>query len=317
MNMFQEGSTIEKSSRREFLRRLGLATAGLSGVASAAFATDSLASPPEMFFKISLAEWSYNRSLYGGKMTNLDFPVKARKDFDIGAIEYVNVFFKDKAKDQSYLNDLKQRCQDNSVQSVLIMCDGEGDLGDLELSKRMQAVENHYKWVDAAHFLGCHSIRVNCYGTGTKEEVGKSGVEGLSRLSEYAAKAGLNILLENHDGYSWDAKWVSHIVRSVGMANCGTLPDFENFTADNKIWQDRYEGVKEMMPFAKGVSAKAINFDKDGNCVETDYARMLAIVKASGYSGYLGIEFEGTAMSEEEGIRATKKLLERVGGSLK
>ena len=308
---------LEVSSRREFLRHFGLVTAGLSGVATASFAAGISSSPPELFFKISLAEWSYNRSLFGGKMTNLDFPVKARKDFDIGDIEYVNVFFKDKAKDQPYLNDLKQRCKDNAVQSQLIMCDGEGDLGDLELSKRMQAVENHYKWVDAAHFLGCHSIRVNCYGTGTKEEVGKAGVEGLRRLSEYAVKAGLNVLVENHDGYSSDAKWVSNIVRSVGMANCGTLPDFENFTADNKIWEDRYEGVKELMPFAKGVSAKAINFDKDGNCVETDYARMLSIVKASGFHGYLGIEFEGTAMSEEDGIRATKKLLERVGASLK
>jgi sugar phosphate isomerase/epimerase len=322
-------------NRIDFIKSLGLVTLGstvASGILSACYgnkadntngdttSTSAVTKPNELFFKISLAEWSLHKSIFEGKMTNLDFPAKAKNDFGISAVEYVNQFFKDKAKDQAYLADLKKRCDDNGVTSVLIMCDGEGGLGDTNKTARNKAVENHYKWVEAAKFLGCHSIRVNAYGEGKSEEVAKTATEGLRALSEFAKKMEINVIVENHGGYSSDGQWLSKVIADTQMSNCGTLPDFGNFcirNVDGKCEEmyDRYKGVAEMMPYAKGVSAKTYQFDAQGNCIETDYAKMLPLVKQAGYSGYIGIEFEGD-LPEDEGIRATKALLERVGRTL-
>ena len=328
---------MNPTNRRDFIRSLGLLTAGYGLTATV---LESCSSKPssqkttdptvvatemkkEMFFKISLAEWSLHRTLQAGQLDNLDFPAKAKNDYGISAVEYVNQFFNDKAKDTAYLTELKKRCNDNGVTSVLIMCDNEGFIADLDLKKRKQAVENHYKWVDTARFLGCHSIRVNCFGEGTREEVAKTGADGLHKLSEYAQVAGINVIVENHGGMSSDGQWLSGVITAVGLPNCGTLPDFGNFCVRREkgdMWEskcmeyyDRYKGVRELMPFAKGVSAKTNDFDDQGNCVETDYAKMLPIVKQAGYTGYIGIEYEGAKLSEEEGIIATKKLLEKVG----
>ncbi|RAW03550.1 sugar phosphate isomerase/epimerase [Pseudochryseolinea flava] len=299
------------------------ACAGKTG--DAAHATDSASviatEAKPLFFKISLAEWSLNKSIFGGKMSNLDFPAKAKNDFGVSAVEYVNQFFKDKATDQAYLAELKKRCDDVGVTSVLIMCDGEGGLGDTDEKKRIQAVDNHKKWADAAKFLGCHSIRVNAYGEGTAEEVSKTATDGLRRLSEYGKTLGINVIVENHGGYSSNGQWLSEVIKNTGMENCGTLPDFGNFCIKGQPdkcdeWYDRYKGTEEMMTYAKGVSAKTFNFDDAGNCIETDYVKMLQIVKNVGYNNYIGIEYEGSSLSEEEGILKTKALLERVGGTL-
>ncbi len=323
------------SNRREFLRSLGLITMA-SGLGSSVLEscsskpssnekTDSTTVALEMkkepFFKISLAEWSLHRALQAKELVNLDFPVKAKTEYGISAVEYVNQFFMDKAKDTAYLTELKKRCDDNGVTSVLIMCDHEGAMADLNAKKRQEAVDNHKKWVDAAKFLGCHSIRVNCFGEGTPEEVAKTGADGLRKLSEYAQTAGINVIVENHGGITSDGKWLSGVISSVGLSNCGTLPDFGNFCVKREkgdMWEskcleyyDRYLGVTELMPFAKGVSAKTYDFDANGNCVETDYSKMLPIVKQAGYNGYIGIEYEGSTLSEPDGIRATKALLER------
>jgi sugar phosphate isomerase/epimerase len=327
-----------ENNRREFLRSLGLIT--ISAGAGAMFlssceskgskdstAADSASAnttqeKKSMFFKISLAEWSLHKSLFDNKFTNLDFPLKAKNDFGITAVEYVNQFFKDKANDQTYLSELKKRCDDNGVTSVLIMCDGEGNLGEIDKKKRQTAVDNHKKWVDAAKFLGCHSIRVNAYGEGTEEEVGKSATEGLRLLSEYAKGPGINVIVENHGGYSSKGSWLASVIKGTGMDNCGTLPDFGNFclvrNEDHSCKEeyDRYKGTEEMMPYAKGVSAKAHDFDENGNCIETDYTKIMQIVKNAGYTGHVGIEYEGSKLSEEEGIRATKALLEKVGAEL-
>ncbi len=323
------------NARRDFLKTIGLATAGYSlapllsacgGKTTSEATTDSTAmitqTAPELFFKISLAEWSLHKMLFDKKLDNLDFPAKAKNDFGISAVEYVNQFFVDKAKDTAYLTELKKRCDDNGVTSVLIMVDGEGEMADLDGKKRAKAVENHYKWVEAAKFLGCHSIRVNCFGIGSEEEVAKAGTDGLRKLSEFAQPFGINVIVENHGGYSSKGTWLAGVISAVGLSNCGTLPDFGNFCVRREkgdMWEspcveeyDRYKGVEEMMPFAKGVSAKAYGFDANGNCIETDYSRMLPIVKAAGYTGHIGIEYEGS-ISEEDGIRATKALLERAG----
>ena len=309
------------ADRREFIRSLGLASLGFGlGLGSAHAEPTDFTGPKhfrsKMFFKISLAQWSFHAALKSGQMDNLDFPVKARKDFDIAAVDYVNVFFKDKANDHAYLNELKKRCDDNGVTSLLIMCDAEGQLADLDFTRRQQAVENHFKWVNAAKHLGCHSIRVNCAGDGPVAEVAKAGMDGLRSLCEYGKQAGMNIIVENHEGYSTNGKWLADVIKSVGLSNCGTLPDFDNFSLGNNQWYDRYQGVRELMPFAKSVSAKTKDFDDQGNCVETDYKKMLSIVKAAEYRGFLGIEYEGNKLSEEDGIRATKKLLERTAAML-
>lgn len=303
-------------SRRRFVQNLATLAAG-AAIAPTVFAKGF---PAKSSFEISLAEWSLHKALFGKKMTNLDFPEVARKQFGIGAVEYVNQFFKDKARDTAYLNELLQRCKDNGIKNHLIMIDGEGGLGELDQAKRTKAIENHYQWVDAAKYLGCATIRVNAYGNGSREEVAKAAVDGLSKLGEYGSKAGINIIVENHGGWSSDGQWLSGVMKTIGKKNIGILPDFGNFClrrSNNGCAEeyDRYKGVKEFMPYAKGLSAKTYDFDEAGNCIETDYNKMMKIVKDHGFNGYIGIEYEGNKISEEEGIRKTKALLERMAAA--
>jgi sugar phosphate isomerase/epimerase len=271
---------------------------------------------PEPPFEISLAEWSLHRALYDGELDNLDFPRVTRDDYGLDAVEYVSSFFKDKAEDSSYLSDLKARADDHGVRSLLIMCDGEGALGDPDDAARTTAVENHYRWVEAAKYLGCHSIRVNARSEGTPDVQRELAVDGLRRLTEFAAQREINVIVENHGGISSDGSWLSSVMRAVDHPRCGTLPDFGNFQIEEGVWYDRYQGVAELMPFAKAVSAKSHDFDDQGNEIHTDFLRMMRIVLDSGYRGYVGIEYEGNSVSEPEGVRATKRLLERVRDTL-
>lgn len=295
------------TDRRTFLQSTGAAT----GLALLCPLGRAVAADPKELFQISLAEWSLNKTLFGGKLDNRDFAKTAKEEFGIEAIEYVNQFFKDKAKDQAYLGELKQRAADHGVKTLLIMIDGEGNLGDPDEGKRKQAVENHYKWVEAAKFLGCHSIRVNAASRGSYDEQIKLAADGLRRLSEFGGQHGLNVIVENHGGLSSNGKWLAEVIQTVGRDNCGTLPDFGNFNLGDGKFYDRYQGVAELMPFAKAVSAKSHDFDDAGNEKSTDYLRMMKIVLDAGYHGYVGIEYEG-GKDEFEGIRATKRLLERV-----
>jgi len=267
-------------------------------------------------FKISLAEWSLHRMLFGGQLENLEFPAFAKREFDIDCVEYVNQFFKDKAEDTAYLTELRNRCHDNGVRSRLIMCDGEGDLGDPDAAARTKAVENHYKWVEAAKFLGCETIRVNARSAGSYDQQMELAVDGLRRLSQFGAQHGINVIVENHGGLSSNGKWLSSVIRKVGLPNCGTLPDFGNFQISPGEWYDRYKGVREMMPYAKGVSAKSYEFDADGNEIRTNFSQMIKIVLDAGYHSYIGIEYEGDDPDEVEGTRKTQRLLERIRGEL-
>jgi sugar phosphate isomerase/epimerase len=268
----------------------------------------------EKLFKISLAEWSLHKALFGKKISHLDFPRIAKGEFGITAVEHVNQFWMDKAKDAAYVGELKKVTAGEGITNVLIMCDREGDLGDPDSTKRQQAVENHFKWVEAGKTLGCHSIRVNARSTGSYEEQMERAADGLRKLSEFAAQHGLNVIVENHGGLSSNGAWLAATIRKVALKNCGTLPDFGNFVIDKAKNEeyDRYKGVEEMMPFAKGVSAKSHDFDATGNETHTDYRRMLKIVMAAGYHGFVGIEYEGATLDEYAGIRATKALLEKV-----
>ncbi|MFM9995929.1 MAG: sugar phosphate isomerase/epimerase family protein [Phycisphaerales bacterium] len=301
--------------------------AGLAGLAGAALlpAAGTLATTrpsPEPLFRISLAEWSLHRALKAGRLDHVNFARVAREDYGLDAVEYVNTFFKDKATNADYLKMLKARAGDHGVRILLIMCDGEGRLGDPEEAARLKAVENHRKWVEAARTLGCHSIRVNAASEGAYDEQMKLAADGLRRLAEIAAPYGLNVIVENHGGLSSNGAWLAGVMKAAGHYRCGTLPDFGNFCLDwsrkddPAAWYDRYKGVAEMMPYAKAVSAKSNDFDARGNETATDYRRMMMIVLDAGYRGYVGIEYEGETLPEEEGIRKTKALLERVREAL-
>ena len=299
-------------NRRDFLKRAGLAT-GLGLLAGCTSSRSAMvASGNEPLFKISLAEWSLHRTLFGGQMDHLGFAQTAKQQYGIDGVEYVNQFFKDKAKDQAYLREMAKRAADNGVKSLIIMVDGEGNLGDPDEQKRIQAVENHYKWVDAAKFLGCHSIRVNAASRGRSEEQLELAADGLRRLTEYGAQQDMNVIVENHGGLSSNGQWLAAVMKKVDHPRCGTLPDFGNFRVSRDEEYDRYKGVEELMPYAKAVSAKSNVFDENGNEANTDYFRMMKIVLDHGYRGYVGIEYEGNELSEPEGIMATKRLLERV-----
>ena len=294
------------NSRRKFITSL-----------SASLAASSLFSNADhhkkkQLFEISIAEWSLHKSLFGKKISNLDFPVVAKKEFKISAVEYVNQFFKDKATNKNYLNELKKICDNEGIKSLLIMCDGEGKLGDPDKNKRISSVNNHKRWIEAAKHLGCHSIRVNASSSGSYDDQQKLAADGLSRLSEFASTHGLNVIVENHGGLSSNGQWLSGVMKSVNMKNCGTLPDFGNFRIGGGKTYDRYKGVNELMPFAKAVSAKSHDFDDNGNEIHTDYHKMMKIVIDAGYRGYVGVEYEGSKLSEYDGIKATKKLLESV-----
>jgi sugar phosphate isomerase/epimerase len=258
-------------------------------------------------YKISLAEWSLNRTLRKGTITNLDFPRIAKETYGLDAVEYVSTFFKDKAEDTEYLTKLKNECDKYGVKSLLIMVDGEGNLADTSVANRNKAVENHYKWVKAAKFLGCHTIRVNAGGRGTMGQMQSAAIDALGKLSAYAAGYGINVVVENHGGNSSYGKWLAEIMKTVNKPNCGTLPDLGNFYE-----YDRYQGVKELLPYAKGVSGKTHDFDAEGNETQIDYARMMKLIADSGYKGYIDVEYEGNKLSEDEGIKATIALLKKV-----
>ena len=285
----------------------------LQGCGPAPGADGTLAGDPlDALFRISLAEWSLHRAMGAGELDNLDFPRVTKEEYGIDGVEYVNSFFKDRAEDFTYLADLKSRCDGLGVQSVLIMCDGEGAIGDPDSAARTQAVENHYRWVEAAKFLGCHAIRVNAQSQGTPEEQKELAADGLRRLSEFAAQREINVLVENHGGLSSNGAWLASVMQAVDHPRCGTLPDFGNFNIGGGESYDRYLGIEELMPFAKAVSAKSHIFDAEGNEAEMDFVRIMRTVLQAGYRGWVGIEYEGSEHSEPDGIRLTKALLEKV-----
>lgn len=339
-------------SRRYFLNQLGLAAAGLSLAPETFAAMNSGEAARKKFtFEISLAEFSFAPELMSGKMKNMEFPERAKKEFGINVLEYVSGFFNNKHTDQTYLNELKQRCDDLGMKNNLIMVDG-ANITELDAAKRQKAVEAHYPWVDAAKFLGCSTIRVNLgdamkalSGGGEEEPVEaitESAADGYSKLLDYAAKEKINVIVENHFGISTDPDWLVRIMKLVNRPNAGLLPDFGNFCAqrtkpetfDIKGFMgtkclkehDKYEGVRKMMPYAKGISAKTHKFDASGNDLETDFRKMFKIIKDAGFSGYVGIEYEGGFMNQynptagylpdAEGVKATKVLLEKVRAEL-
>ena len=287
-------------------------------------------------FSISLAQWSLHQTYFGkswgpqfrelfrqdpdgilqGEQNPLDFPVLARQAFGIDAVEYVNTFFFSRASDSAYLADLKGRADGEGVRSLLIMCDALGITGDADEALRRQAVDNHLPWLEAAACLGCKAIRVNAAGQGSPDEVARRVADSLHALASLAEPLGLDVLVENHGGISSDGGWLARTIVLADHPRVGTLPDFGNFRISGNgidaVHYDRYLGVQELMPHARAVSAKSYDFDAAGNETTIDYPRMLGIVLGAGYRGHIGIEYEGTRLSEFDGIKATRDLLLRI-----
>jgi len=307
------------NSRRSFIKKTAL---GATAASLMPLSTHATISAPISMPKISLAQWSLHRALEKGLVQAVDFAQIAQNTYGINAVEYVNQFYVSMVHSEKFWSQMKQNAENEGVKSLLIMVDNEGDLGNLNDTKRKQAVENHYKWIIAAKILGCHSIRVNAFGEGEANLVRAALVDGLSELAAFGKKEDINVIIENHGLHTSNGAFMTSIIKEVQNPYLGTLPDFGNWCLNAK-WgstqnnrcddvYDRYKGVTEFLPFAKGVSAKSYAFDENGNETIIDYEKMLKIVKDFGFDGYIGIEFEGENMPEPEGIRATKALIERV-----
>ncbi len=304
-----------KLKRRDFIKQSAAITGGLALTGFSSSLISGCNKP--MPFKISLAEWSLHRTLWNKEIDHLDFAAISKNEFGIEGIEYVNSFFFEKSEDTAYLNEMKKRASDNGVKSLIIMCDNEGNLGDPDKNKRNQAVENHYKWAEAAKFLGCHSIRVNARSEGSWDDQVELAADGLRKLTEFGDSIGINTIVENHGGLSSNGKWLAAVMEKVDHPRVGTLPDFGNFRIQGDEWYDRYEGMTELMPYAKAVSAKSHEFDANGDETGSDFYRMMDIVLDAGYNGYVGIEYEGSVHSEMEGIRLTNELLRKIQNSIR
>jgi len=281
-------------------------------VASASKAASSL---DGKWFDISLAQWSLHRAFRKGEKDAMRFAQIAKNEFGIKAVEYVNQFYQ-KGFSSKVVDELEQVSKGEGVRNVLIMCDGEGRLGDPDEAKRSQAIDNHVKWLEAARQLGCHAIRVNAASEGTFCDQLKLAADGLGRLAEIGDRYGINVIVENHGGLSSNASWLSSVMRLVEHPRCGTLPDFGNFRIDRETGEtyDLYLGVRELMPFAKGASAKTHNFKADGSERDIDYVQVMEIIEKSGFRGYVGIEWEGDSLDESTGVLKTKALLKKLGG---
>ncbi len=308
-------------TRRKFLAQSALATATVAILPTTTLAREFRKSENQDL-NISLAQWSLHRALEESKIQAVDFAQIAKNSYDISAVEYVNQFYMDKASNEKFWSEMKDRANDVGVKSLLIMVDNEGELGNPKDDERKTAVENHFKWIDAAKILGCHSIRVNAFGKGTEPELQAALIDGLGNLAEYGERQKINVLVENHGFHTSDGKFMVKVLQQVDNPFLGTLPDFGNWCL-GKQWgstenndcenvYDRYEGVADFLPYAKGVSAKSYAFDSEGNETIIDYRKMLQLVKDSVFDGYIGIEFEGANMDEPEGIRATKSLIAKV-----
>jgi len=290
--------------------------------------SDLFAAESKPFFKLSLAQWSLHTAFQTKVLPAMEF-AKVAREFGFDGLEYVSSFYLPEKGRESELTktvaELKKRSSDHGLQNVLIMVD-EGDLSTSDNAVRQTAIDAHYKWIDAAAGLGCHSIRVNLFGgetENTPEIWMEKSAESLRTLCERAAKSNISVIVENHQLLSSDAAKVVKIIKNVNMKNCGTLPDFGNFCLrreggkrfEGKCIEeyDRYKGMAELLPFAKGVSAKSYDFDASGEETTIDYKRILKLVKDSGYTGFIGVEYEGTGLSEVDGLMATKALLLKHG----
>jgi sugar phosphate isomerase/epimerase len=300
---------------------LGLAFFAMSGCQNKPKGDETLETGKGKKPKYSLAQWSFNRELFAKQMSTIDY-IEAAGEMGFDGVEYVSQFFQNKVEDVAFLDSLNEATKKAGVKSLIIMVDNIGNLGASNKIERDSAIENCKKWVKAAKYLGCTGIRVNAHGDGTPEEIKAHCLDGIGRLAAWSKNKGIEIIIENHGGISNNGAWLADLVKALQPHNVGTLPDFDNWCTqreNGQLWggscteqYDRYKGMTELMPFAKGLSVKSFEFDAAGNETTMDYARIFEIVQAAGYEGYLGIEFEGHNLPSREGIAKTRALVEKV-----
>lgn len=288
---------------------------------------------PTLFFEFSLAQWSFNKSFREGGISPYEF-AKMANELGFKGLEYVSQLYPDviesddkDAAIQVFVEKNNALAAQYQMKNVLIMIDEEGNLSSSNEKERMTAIENHKKWIAAAHQMGCSAVRLNLYGEKDPEKWIANSIKSLKELSDYGSERNINVIVENHGRITSNIPFLMRAINDTQKANCGTLPDFGNFCIAEdgygslsdgscKEVYDPYKGVAEMMPKAFGVSAKSYDFDADGNETTLDYYKLLSIVKEAGYNGFIGVEYEGHRLSEQEGILATKKLLENVASKL-
>ena len=286
--------------------------------------------PVEKKYKHSLAQWSLHTPFQNGTLDPMNFPQIA-KDLGFEGVEYVTQLYpqvEDAVGKPNYKEAILnlagkwlEKSKAAGVDNVLIMVDHAGELADPDPEKLKIAVENHKIWMDAAKLIGAHSVRANLFGELDPEKWHTLSVASLKELGAYGKEIGVNIVIENHGGWSSDADKLVAVMQEVNMDSVGVLPDFGNFCVerrDGDRWAspcintyDMYDGVTKLMPFAKGVSAKSYNFDEQGNETKIDYQKMLQIVADAGYKGYIGTEYEGPLEDPKEGVTLTKTLVQK------
>ena len=287
----------------------------------------------EPFFKMSLAQWSFNKSFRSGGVSPYEF-ARLASELGFEGLEYVNQLYPDVMDSEDKSAAIAAFVEKNNVlaaqyklQNVLIMIDSEGDLASSDENTRSEAIANHKLWIDAANQMGCSAVRLNLFGESDPEKWVANSILSLTDLADYAADKNINVIVENHGRLSSNVPVLMKVINGTGKSNCGTLPDFGNFCIAEegygslfdgscKEFYDPYKGVSEMIVKAFGVSAKSYDFDEEGNETTLDYKRLIKIVNDAGYKGFVGVEYEGSRLSEEEGIIATKTLLEKIGAKL-
>lgn len=257
------------------------------------------------WLQISLQQYSFNGMFRAKKLDPLNYPKFAVEKTKIKALEYYNGFFEDKVASKAFLGELKKRCVDLGVHNQLMLCRSNAALDAADPKKRKEAAAELARWGEFAAELGCHSIRVDCRSKGDREEVKKQAVDGLNQLCDLLKPMKMDAIVENHGNWSSKGDWVKEVMEQVKRDNCGTLPDFGNFRG-----YDKYQGVKDMLPWARAICAKVHKINPDGEAADTDFERMLKVVKDGGFKGFIGIEFEG-GTDPVAGILGTKKLIER------
>ena len=285
------------TSRRSFLATVIPAT-----FAGSLFGADEKKAP---WLEISLQQYSFASMFRSKQLDPLDYPKFAIDNTGIKALEYFNGFFEDKLDSAEFLAELKKRVGDLGVKSQLMLCRSDLALDAADADERTKAAAVLSRWGEFAKELGCHSIRVDCRSKGDREEVKKQAIDGLHQLCDLLKPMKMNAIVENHGNWSSKGDWVKEVMESVKRDNCGTLPDFGNFKD-----YDKYQGVKDMLPWAKAICAKVHEIKEDGEAAHTDFHRMLKIVKDGGFKGYIGIEFEG-GKNSVAGVMGTKKLIEK------
>lgn len=291
----QKENIIYNISRRNFLEKsLIIGASGL--VAPSLLNLSKVQATPKLIKDdISLAQWSLVDEIRAGQWKTLDFPRIAREDLGINGIEFVNTLFE--VPTMNYLNKLKKNAEDHGVAMVLIMVDDEGDGCSPTKEGRRQFEINHRKWVDAAHYLGCHAIRTNCRGPKNvlKEDALKWAAETYNMLLEYAVPAKISVVVENHGGLSNDPDWMVALMKEVNNLYFGTYPDWRQPGDDF----DNYDYLLKTLPYAGGMSYR-------NQPTEELTAKMIKLSKDSGYRGWYGIESSG-----REEIKKGKELLKK------